>query len=340
MHVIHEMLLFPVLSSRCGGGHLLEIFFCLYVFSLYACIYWKPGRFPFYKSCHVYCNKPVPLLILQARKQTPQITIQDDALQRTHFFFFPYYTCNLSLRVKIPPWHLYCLWLSYVHPLKHGFQKEISRGCKNALSGSQVSCRPGWPLGNQSHSWHFRAATKPLGNTLTQRPRFAAEMWDAQTGNRTCPKGQQPSHKIGGGTRLLSCQGGNGHEGPCLYALTTQRTGGQLMFINVTPHTSLGSPVLQGSFPPESVTHAALRVCEAPGQSPTLLVQSPQKAAAKHWPSWIRTWTANVEMGCFISLSFSFINNIENTGKTLITHTPFYVCLHGNDKDDLDINSE
>ena len=203
-----------------------------------------------------------------------------------------------------------------------------------------MSCRPGWPLGNQSHSWHFRAATKPLGNTLTQRARFAAEMWDAQTGNRTCPKGQQPSHKIGGGTQLPSCQGGNGHEGPCLYALTTQRTGGQLMFINVTPHTSLGSPVLQGSFPPESVTHAALRVCEAPGQSPTLLVQSPQKAAAKHWPSWIRTWTANVEMGCFISLSFSFINNIENTGKTLITHTPFYVCLHGNDKDDLDINSE
>ena len=30
-------------------------------------------------------------------------------LSRGHTFFFPYYTCNLSLRVKIPPWHLYCL---------------------------------------------------------------------------------------------------------------------------------------------------------------------------------------------------------------------------------------
>lgn len=199
----------------------------MYVFSLYACIYRKPGRFPFYKSCHVYCNKPIPPSFYKQGNR--HLKLQSKmTVSRGHTFFFPYYTCNLSLRVKIPPWHLYCLWLSYVHPLKRGFQKEISRGCKNALSGSQVSCRPGWPLGNQSHSWHFRAAAKPLGNTLTQRPRFAAVMWDAQTGNRTCPKGQEPSDKIRGGTWLPSCQGGNGHEGPCLYALTTQRKGGQL----------------------------------------------------------------------------------------------------------------
>ena len=194
-------------------------------------------------------------------------------------------------------------------------------------------------VGNQSHSWHFRTAAKPLGNTLTRRPRFAAEMWDAQRRNRRGPKWQQSSEKIRGGTWLPSCQGGNGHEGPRLYALTTQITGGQLMFINVTSHMSLGSPVLQGSFP-ESVTRAAPRVCEAPGHSPTFPVQSPQEAAAKHWPSWIWTRTTNIEMGCFTSPSFSFINNIENTGKTLITHTPFYVCLHGNDRDNLEINSE
>ena len=146
--------------------------------------------------------------------------------------------------------------------------------------------------------------------------------------------------KSGEGLGSLPAKEGMGMSGPASMLWPRREKEGSWMFINVTSHTSLGSAVLQGSFPPESVTHAAPRVCEAPGHYPTLLVQSPQKAAAKHWPLWIWTWTANAEMGCFISLSFSFINNIENTGKTLITHTPFYVCLHGNDKDDLDINSE
>lgn len=243
----------------------------MYVFSLYACIYRKPGRFPFYKSCHVYCNKPIPPSFYKQGNR--HLKLQSKmTVSRGHTFFFPYYTCNLSLRVKIPPWHLYCLWLSYVHPLKRGFQKEISRGCKNALSGSQVSCRPGWPLGNQSHSWHFRAAAKPLGNTLTQRPRFAAVMWDAQTGNRTCPKGQEPSDKIGGGTWLPSCQGGNGHEGPCLYALTTQRKGGQLNVYKC--HITY--------------RHWAAQFCRAPSHQSLLLMQprgcvKPQDTTPHYW---------------------------------------------------------
>lgn len=286
MNVIHKMLLFPVLSSRCGGeGSPIRNIFCLYVYiCLFVCIYlvcmhvFTENLVGFhFTSYDAYCNKP--LLPLLYKKGNRHLKLHSKMMLFRGHTFFSYYTCSLSFWVKIPPGHLYCLWLS--------FQKEISRGCKNAWSGSWVLCRTGWPLGNQSHSWHFRTAAKPLGNTLTRRPHFAAEIWDAQRRNRRGPKWQQSSEKIRGGTWLPSCQGGNGHEGPRLYALTTQ-----LMFINVTSHMSLGSPVLQGSFP-ESVTRAAPRVCEAPGHSPTFPVQSPQEAAAKHWPSWIWTWTTN-----------------------------------------------
>lgn len=195
-------------------------------------------------------------------------------------------------------------------------------------------------LGNQSHSWHFRAAAKPLGNTLTQCPRFAAEMWDAQTANRTFQSDSSRKDKIGGGTRPFlprrewAC-------GPLPLCSDHERIGGQLMFINVTSHTSLGSPVLQGSFLPESVTHAAPKVCEAPGHSLHITGPITPRGCKVLLTIVIWTWTANVEMGCFTSPSFSFINNSRNTGKTLITHTPFYVCLHGNDRDGyLDIISE
>lgn len=70
-------------------------------------------------------------------------------------------------------------------------------------------------------------------------------------------------------TGTLSCQGRNGHKGPRLYVLTTQRTGEQSMFINVTSHTeeSLCSPILQGPFS-QNLLHGWSRVREASEHCP------------------------------------------------------------------------
>ena len=44
---------------------------------------------------------------------------------------------SLCLQVRLTPGHHYFLWLSYVHPLISGIQKEISRGSLNLLSSSR-----------------------------------------------------------------------------------------------------------------------------------------------------------------------------------------------------------
>ena len=81
-----------------------------------------------FTSYDAYCNKP--LLPLLYKKGNRHLKLHSKMMLFRGHTFFSYYTCSLSLWVKIPPGHLYCLWLS--------FQKEISRGCKNALSGSWV----------------------------------------------------------------------------------------------------------------------------------------------------------------------------------------------------------
>lgn len=156
---------------------------------------------------------------------------------------------------------------------------------QNALSGSQVLCRPGWPLGNQSHSWHFKAAAKPLGNTLTNVPRFVqkCEMPRQLTGHFQSDSSRVT--KSGGfpGSLLPRREWAWGALPLCSDHTENRRAVD--VYKRPLPHRHWAAQFCR-LLPTRVCTHAAPKVCEAPGHSLTLLVQSPQEAAAKHWPSW------------------------------------------------------
>lgn len=111
-----------------GGDHLLEIF--LFVYMYLVCMHLFTENLVGFHFTKVAMLTAINLYLPHfTKKQTPQITIQDDALQRTHFFFFPYYTCSISLQVKTRPGHLYCL-LTMLCP---STETRIPKGDKQRL---------------------------------------------------------------------------------------------------------------------------------------------------------------------------------------------------------------
>lgn len=71
-----------------GGGHLLEIF--LFVYMYLVCMHLFTENLVGFHFTKVAMLTAINLYLPHfTKKQTPQITIQDDALQRTHFFISP-----------------------------------------------------------------------------------------------------------------------------------------------------------------------------------------------------------------------------------------------------------
>ena len=96
---------------------------------------------------------------------------------------------------KAKPFLLYCLCrlcvygrqyflcLPYVHPLRPGIQKEISRCSHNLLI---PRCHK--DLANLLLIRVIDDISEQQQNPLTQCPHFTAEMSEVQAGNRTCPE--------------------------------------------------------------------------------------------------------------------------------------------------------
>lgn len=71
-----------------GRGHLLKIF--LFVYMYLVCMHLFTENLEGFHFTKVAMLTAINLYLPHfTKKQTPQITIQDEALQRTHFFFSP-----------------------------------------------------------------------------------------------------------------------------------------------------------------------------------------------------------------------------------------------------------
>ena len=189
------------------------------------------------------------------------------SLQRLSLFYCTVYAVSVSTG------HQYFLCLPYVHPLRPGIQKEISRCSHNFLI---PRCHK--DLANLLLIRVIDDISEQQLNPLTQCPHFTAEMSEVQAGNRTCPEWQQASDEPGARTLFsatspcwasLPAKEGMGTRDSTSMSQLCSRTWKQSMFIDVKSYTEelLCIPVLQGLFHQSlCCTHAPLG--EAPEHCP------------------------------------------------------------------------
>ena len=167
--------------------------------------------------------------------------------QRPSLFYCTVYAVSVSTGRQ------YFLCLPYVHPLRSGIQKEISRCTHNLLI---PRCHK--DLANLLLIRVIDDISEQQQNPLTQCPHFTAEMSEVQAGNRTCPEWQQVSDEPRARTLLsatspcwasLPAKEGMGTRDPNSMSQLCSRTWEQSMFLDVKSYTELLCiPVLQGPF--------------------------------------------------------------------------------------------